>query len=495
MAKKAALESIVLLKNNKQILPLKKNIKSIAIIGPEANDPRLGGYSGPGNHPVSILNGIKAKVGDSVNITFTKGCNRIQEDFIAIPEEQFFYIEDKLIKTGLKAAYYNNILLEGEPALTRIDPNIDFRWTLFSPDQQKINYDFYSVRWTGKLRSPITKKLNIGIKGDDGYRLFINNELIIDNWKKQTVQQITKPYFFEKDKVYDIKVEFYETTGNVWFKMIWDANKVEDHETEIANAVIQAKNADIALVCVGIEEGEFRDRAFLSLPGRQEELINAIAKTETPVVVILVGGSAITMEQWRNNVDAIVDVWYPGDEGGNAIADIIFGDYNPAGRLPITFPLHESQLPLYYNHKPTGRGDDYINLSGKPLFSFGYGLSYTTFKYSDIQLKKSTITTTESTILSCKITNTGSYDGDEVVQLYIKDVYASVARPVTELKGFKRIHIKKGETKEVHFEITPELLKMLDKDLNYIVEPGDFRLTIGAASNDIRLRTFLTIRE
>jgi beta-glucosidase len=199
------------------------------------------------------------------------------------------------------------------------------------------------------------------------------------------------------------------------------------------------------------------------------------------------------MQNWMHETSAIVDVWYPGDEGGNAVADMLFGDYNPAGRLPITFPIHESQLPLYYNHKPTGRGDDYVNLSGKPLFPFGFGLSYTNFHYSDLQLHKSTIDASESNTLRCKITNTGNYDGDEVVQLYIKDEYASVARPVMELKGFQRIHLKKGETKEVEFLITPKLLSILDKNMETIVEPGDFRLMVGASSNDIKLKTVVTV--
>jgi len=248
------------------------------------------------------------------------------------------------------------------------------------------------------------------------------------------------------------------------------------------------------VVVAGIHEGEFQDRAFLSLPGHQEELIKQVAACGKPVVVVLVGGSAITMIEWIDKVPAIVDVWYPGDEGGNAVADVLFGDYSPAGRLPITFPVHEAQLPLYYNHKPTGRGDDYWNLTGKPLFPFGFGLSYSSFEYSDLVFDSREITSKEHATLRFRITNTGSYDGDEVVQLYIKDLYASVVRPVMELKGFQRIHLKKGETKEVAFQITPELLSMLDEQMNRVVEPGEFRIMIGASANDIRLREILTVK-
>lgn len=495
LAKKAALESIVLLKNEDNLLPLNSNVRTIAVIGPEANEARLGGYSGPGNNPVSILDGIKSKGGDSVSIVYTKGCSRNYEAFVPIPAAQFFHEENGKKKAGLKAEYFNNIYLKESPALRRIDANIDFRWTLFSPDASKINYDFYSARWTGKLIAPETGKIDLGIEGDDGYRLYINGELLIDNWKKQTVQRTTKAFYFEKDKSYDIRVEFYETTGNVWFKLIWNAGLIQNQDAALSEAVALAKKADVALICVGIEEGEFRDRAYLSLPGFQEKLIQEVAKTGTPVVVILVGGSAITMENWRHQVGAILDVWYPGDQGGNAIADVLFGAYNPAGRLPITFPIHEAQLPLYYNHKPTGRGDDYVNLSGKPLFPFGFGLSYTTFKYSDIQLEKRKIKKGEKTTVRCKITNTGNFDGDEVVQLYIKDEHASVARPIIELKGFQRVHLKKGASKIVTFEITPDLLTMLDKNLKAVIEPGNFRIMIGASSNDIRQRVILEVVE
>jgi len=495
LAKKAAQESIVLLKNISNTLPLNKTIKSIALIGPETEEARLGGYSGPGIKPVSILKGIENKIGKSCQINYAPGCSRESLEFETIPTENIYFNENGKKENGLKGEYFNNTNLEGKPALTRVDPQINFRWTLFSPDQEKINYDWYSARWTGKLIASKTGNFNIGIEGEDGYRLYLNDDLIIDNWKKQTHQQITSNYYFEKGKEYNIKVEFYETVGNVWFKLIWNMGVEEKWEKEIQEALVAVKKSDVTVISVGIEEGEFRDRAYLSLPGHQEEMINEISKTGKPIVVILVGGSAITMTNWINNVPAIIDVWYPGDEGGNAIADVLFGDYNPAGRLPITFPIHESQLPLYYNHKPTGRGDDYLNLTGKPMFPFGFGLSYTNFEYSDLKLDKQEIYSNESLNIQFKLTNTGNYDGDEVVQLYIKDLFASVARPVIELKGFQRVFLKKGESKELSFEITPELLSMLDINLKKTVEPGEFKIMIGASSNDIRLREIINVKE
>ena len=499
LAKEAALKSIVLLKNNSTsgkdgtpVLPFSNNMKSIAIIGTDAVEARLGGYSGPGIAKVSILDGIRKRAGHKINVTYTPGCGRMNEEWKTIPSEYLSCIVNGKRENGLKGEYFNNVTLSGNPVLSRVDKGVDFHWTLFSPDPA-INNDFYSVRWNGKLTVPVSGKFKIGIDGNDGFRLYLNNQLIIDKWEKQTYSTQLTDFIFEKGKQYDIRVEFFEPVGNAHIRLIWNLGVVNDVQKKIADAVEAAKQADIAIVVAGIQEGEFQDRAMLSLPGHQEELIQKIAATGKPVVVLLVGGSAITMSNWLDKVNAVLDIWYPGEEGGNAVAEVLFGDYNPAGKLPVTFPVSEAQLPLVYNHKPTGRGDDYNNLSGLPLFPFGFGLSYSNFEYADVELEKNKIQKNESTIVHFKIKNTGKQEGDEVVQLYIRDLLSSVARPVMELKGFQRTHLNPGETKDVSFAITPEMLRMLDKDLKPIVEPGDFRIMVGSSSRDIRLRTILTV--
>ncbi len=494
LAKEAAQKSIVLLKNEKQTLPLSKTIKSVAVIGADAAEARLGGYSGPGINPVSILDGIRNKLGNQVDVRYAKGCDRENIEYVTVGSDFLSCTTDAKTQKGLNGEYFNNVTLTGKPVFTRVDPQVQFQWTLFSPDPEKLTYDFYSVRWTGKLKSPASGKYKIGIDGNDGYRLFLNDKLLIDNWKKLSKQTIVTDFSFEKDKEYDIRIEYYEPAGNAFFRLVWNVNVNNNQSDEINNAAELAAKSDVAVVVVGIEEGEFRDRAYINLPGRQEELINKTAATGTPVVVVIVGGSAVTMNNWLKNVPAVIDVWYPGEEGGNAVADVLFGDYNPAGRLPITFPVFEGQLPLVYNHKPTGRGDDYNNLTGQPLFPFGYGMSYTTFEYSDLKIDRNNISTSDSTVVRCKITNTGKLAGDEVVQLYIRDELASVARPVIELKGFCRIHLNAGETKEVSFTVNPEMLSMLDIDMKKVVEPGDFRMMIGASSKDIRLRGIITVK-
>jgi len=488
IAKQAALKSIVLLKNEKNILPLNKNLKTIAVIGENATAARLGGYSGTGNGKINILDGIKQKVSNT-KILFAEGASILSNDWVVVPSQYLHYNNER----GLHGDYFNNINLSGKPTIERTDKQVNFSWTLSSPNP-KINLDFYSARWTGKIQSPKTGTFKIGLDGDDGFRLYINDSLIIDNWKKQTYSTLLADYYFQKDKQYNIRIEFFEPNGNAHLKLIWNVDVTNNWKQKINEAVVIAQKADVVIITAGIHEGEFQDRAMLSLPGHQEELIKAVESTGKPVVVLLVGGSAITMRNWLDKVNSVVDVWYPGEEGGQAVADVLFGDYNPAGRLPITFPLDESQLPLVYNHKPTGRGDDYYNLSGLPLFPFGFGLSYTNFEYSNMYLHQNNITQKDSVMVSCTIKNTWKFAGDEVVQLYIHDMLASVSQPVIALKGFQRIHLNAGESKEISFTITPEMLSMLDKDLKTVIEPGDFRIMIGASSRDIRLKETLTVR-
>jgi beta-glucosidase len=482
-------ESIVLLKNEKQLLPLSEYTGKIAVFGADAVEARLGGYSGPGYQKISILDGIKEYAGGSRKVLYSEGATRNNHAYEVISSD-YLNAEGK---PGLKASYFDNTKLSGNPVLERQDARIDFHWTLYSPNE-KLEADHYSVRWTGELTAPETGEFQIGLEGNDGFRLYLDNKLLIDRWNKQSHHTDVITYSFKKGTKYAVRIEFRETQGEGKIKLVWNATLKTDWQKEIEKSVKLAKKADVAIVVAGITEGEFLDRASLKLPGHQEELIQALNATGTKVVVLIVGGSAVTMENWIDETEAIAMLWYPGQEGGHAVADFLFGEINPSGKLPITFPVNEAQLPLVYNHQPTGRGNDYNNLSGQPLFPFGFGLSYTRFEYSDIRLDRPGIAQNEKTTVRFTLKNTGSYEGDEIVQLYIKDVISSAVRPVQELKGFQRIHLQAGEEKEVVFEITPELLEQLDLDLKPLVESGEFRIMIGSSSRDLPLKATLIIQ-
>lgn len=489
LAREAARASIVLLKNDRNVLPLSRP-RSVAVIGVDATEARLGGYSGPGVHPVSILDGIRERGGV---VRHAPGPGRVAREYVVVPSEQLSSMDSGRVVRGLRGEYFDNNRFTGAPRLVRTDARVDFGWTLNSPGRG-IPFDWYSVRWSGRVTVPRSGVRRIGVEGNDGYRLFVDDKLVIDNWEKRSYGHRLATVAWAPGSTHDIRFEYFESTGNARVKLVWDAGVRNDWEASIAAAVDSAKKSDVAIVVVGLEEGEFRDRAFLSLPGHQETLIERVAATGKPAIVVVVGGSAVTM-RWLDRVSAVVDAWYPGEEGGRAVADVLFGDYNPAGRLPITFAMSEGQLPLTYNHKPTGRGDDYLDLSGQPLFPFGYGLSYTTFEYSALAIEPAELSASGTAVVRCRVKNTGTRAGDEVAQLYLRDVLASVARPVMQLAGFARVRLAPGEEKEVAFNVSSEQLRMLDADMKWVVEPGAFRVMIGASSKDIRLRGELNVVE
>ncbi|MBK8492826.1 MAG: glycoside hydrolase family 3 C-terminal domain-containing protein [Saprospirales bacterium] len=494
LAKEAALKSIVLPKNDeRKVLPLSPEYRRIGVIGPDAVEARLGGYSGPGNDPVNILAGLQHELGDACTVKYAEGPGRSDTHWTFVPPEVLFHETDQGLEKGLQGTYFSNIDMTGEPALERIDPDIRFQWTLFSPDPA-IPYDFFSVKWEGVIVPPASGRFQIGIDGNDGYRLYLDDKLLLDTWRGQSYHTTLTDVDFEEGVPRRLRIEYAEPSGNAWFRLIWTVGVQNETEEKIREAVALAQASDAVIMVAGIEEGEFRDRSILSLPGRQEELILQLAETGKPLVVVLVGGSAITMERWLDRVNAVVDVWYPGEMGGEAVAEVLTGRYNPAGRLPITFPMREGQLPLVYNHKPTGRGDDYVDGSGQPLFPFGYGLSYTEFEYTDAVLDKPQMAASDTAVLSFTLKNTGAFDGEEVVQLYIRDELSSVSRPVKELKGFQRVFLKAGSAQRFSFAITPEMLSMLNEDMETVVEPGFFRIMIGGSSRDVRVREWIEIK-
>jgi beta-glucosidase len=492
LARQAARESIVLLKNDAHVLPLAATLRSVAVIGEDAREARLGGYSGPGNDRVSILDGLRHALGASA-VAYAPGPGRVIHDVVVIPAGQLSAESGGRTVPGLTGEYFDNPRLAGTPRLVRTDTRMQLQWTLNSPGRG-IPFDWYSVRWTGRVTVPGGGVRRIGVEGNDGYRLYLDDQLVIDDWQKRSYGRRLVDVAFAPGSTHQIRLEYFETTGNARLRLIWDAGVADDSQASIAAAAALARRSDVAIVVAGLEEGEFRDRAKLGLPGRQEDLIEEVAATGTPTGVVLIGGSAITMSAWLDRAAAVVDAWYPGEAGGDAVADVLTGAYDPAGRLPITFPVAEGQLPLVYDHKPTGRGDDYVDLTGQPLFPFGFGLSYTTFAYSDLSIDPASMAPAATATVRCTVANTGTRAGDEVVELYIRDLLASVAQPVMALQGFRRVHLDPGERTTVTLRLGPNELHLLDRNLHWVVEPGRFRIMVGSSSKDIRLRGELTVR-
>ncbi|SMB98307.1 glycoside hydrolase family 3 domain protein [Hymenobacter roseosalivarius DSM 11622] len=275
-------------------------------------------------------------------------------------------------------------------------------------------------------------------------------------------------------------------------------------EAMIQEAVQAAQNADVIVAAVGESQGmtgEAASRADITLPGQQLELLKALKKTGKPLVLVLMNGRPMALSWENQNADAILETWFSGTQGGNAIADVLFGDYNPSGKITATFPQVVGQVPLYYNHKSTGRpfnGTDkldkyksrYLDVSNEPLYPFGYGLSYTTFSYGKPELSKTTIKQNESLEVRVTVRNTGNVDGEETAQLYIRDMVGSISRPVKELKGFQKVALKKGESKTLTFRLTPDDLKFYNNELRFVSEPGDFQVFVGTNSRDVHEAAF-----
>lgn len=482
LATLAAEKSFVLLKNEKNILPLKQGNTKVAVFGYDAAHARLGGYSGPGNHPVTILEGLS----QTFEVTGYEEGAHYRETYLTTIDQAYLKTDKK---GGLYGEYYNNPTLTGKPVTVRTDEKVDFSWTLSGPSQATGN-DFYSVRWTGSLIAPETREYQIGIEGNDGYRIYIDGVLMADRWQKTGYHRDIKKIQFKKGSRHDLRIEFFETKGNGRIRLLWDYGITNHDSRNFKKAVALAKKSDVAIMVAGIHEGEFQDRASLKLPGRQAELIKALKITGKPVIVLLVGGSAITMDEWIESADAVVCLWYPGEKGGHAVANLLSGKANPAARLPLTFPDSESQLPLTYNHLPTGRGDDYHDMSGEPAYPFGFGLSYSSFEYLTMQQSLDTLREGNTTTLSITIQNTGSVEGDEVVQIYAKPVYTIKAQPVLQLVGFQRVTVPSGSKKTLTFDINGSMFSH-----NYGEERCEiYSLFAGSSSRNLRLKTSIFLK-
>jgi beta-glucosidase len=492
LARETARQAIILLKNDNQLLPLdKKKINSIAVIGPSADVCEMGGYTGKYSVAVSPLEGVKNKI-DSSKVHYVQGTG-IKITLPVIPHENLVPPDAKPGEHGLLGEYFDNTDFSGAPVFTRIDSVIDFNYSRNSPDA-RIPVDYYSIRWTGKFIAPVSGPYYIGGAFDDAIRLYFDGKKIIDKTLNRNQNSAVTKVGVIKGKQYELMIEFTEH----WYKskmMLWGA--APDPE-KFSEAVEAAKAAEAAIVVIGTDETvekEGVDRSTLALPGDQQDLVKAIFKANPKTIVVLQNGSPLAINWIDANIPAIIETFYNGEEGGNALADVIFGDYNPGGRLPQTFYKSDEQLPSITDYD-IRKGRTYMypvknfvnpqSQNEKPLYPFGYGLSYTEFEYSKLKLSPKTISFNGHISVSINIKNKGKRAGDEVVQLYVRDMETTAPRPLKQLKGFKRINLGPGMSKTVAFDIAAADLGFWDSKKNqFIVEPGKFEVMIGKSSADI----------
>ncbi|HZL09686.1 MAG TPA: glycoside hydrolase family 3 C-terminal domain-containing protein [Prolixibacteraceae bacterium] len=485
VALKAAQESIILLKNSNKTLPLKKDLKTIAVIGPNASNERVmyGNYNGTPSKAVTPLEGIKNKVSANTKVLFAKGCNWVT------PANKLEAVTQNLLsfgeKQGLHAEYFDNKLLEGTPVVDRVDKQIDFDWEVNPPNRMNMKTNF-SARWTGILNLPESGKYMLSLTGDDGYRMYIDNELIFDKWQNQPLTVSQKEFEMVGGKDYDIRIEYFQSGGDGVIRFEYALNQAYDPMKEATDI---ASQSDVVIFFGGISpllEGEEMkvnyegfnsgDRVKIDLPAIQDSLLRILYATGKPVVLVLMSGSALAVNWADQNLPAIMQSWYPGEEGGTAVADVLFGDFNPAGRLPITFYKSADQLPPFEDYAMKGR--TYRYFEGEPLYPFGFGLSYSTYQYSNLKCTQA-IKTGESLGISADVKNTSLVAGEEVVQFYTKLESSSYPTPIRSLQGFQRISLNPGEKKTVTFKLNPRQMSVVDDNGKRLIVPGNLMLSIG----------------
>lgn len=501
-----AKDGIVLLKNNNSILPLDLNkIKSIAVIGPNSKVAITGGGGSSMVVPfesVSPLEALRNKIGNKVKINFAQG-SMIDGDANPI-DPKFLFVDIDQKENGLKGEYFTNMNLNGKPERIVIDKTINFMWNDKGPFDD-FQVDNFSVRWSGYIKPDKSDKYTFDVSSDDGIRLYLDDKLVIDDWNDHALLTNSYTVNLEANKFYKIKLEYYENGGGAIVKFGWR----KPNDELIVDAINAAKNSDVAIMFAGTNytyESEGYDRKDLSLPNDQDELINQIAAANKNTIVVLTTGSPVTMDKWIDKVDGLIEAWFAGEQAGNAIAEVLLGETNPSGKLPMTFPKRWEDCSAFNTYKKedgTTRYEDGIYVGYRhfeknkiePLFPFGYGLSYTTFEYSGINLSSKEIDNNDKLTISLKLKNTGRSKGSEVVQLYINDLQSSVDRPVKELKAFKKVSLNPGEEKVVELTIDQNALSFFNTHKKmWIAEPGKFEVLIGSSSKDIKLKDTFNLK-
>jgi beta-glucosidase len=507
LARRAASEAIVLLKNKDEVLPLDSGkIKTIAVIGENAHWAQVmgGGSSEVTPHYiVSPLAGITHRAGEAVDVGYEIGC----PIHVSLPLLDLDWIQaEGSEQGGLRLELFDNLDLSGEPAAVRVVDRMRLTWT--DEILQGVEPTRYSARLKGRFKAPESTSYRFGLRGNGIYRMFIDGELLIDQWADKIIDL---PPWGSQEKIASVELAAgqeiaivieYAWMGNAQFRELRIGCWPQSRSDLMEAAVALAARSDVAIVVAGLTkewEREGADRLNMDLPGDQDALIERVAAVNPNTIVVLNAGSPLHMP-WLDQVAAVLQSWYLGQETGNALADVLFGDVNPSGKLPTTFPKRYQDNPAYINYPgENGRvrygegifvGYRYYDMKEvEPLFPFGYGLSYTTFAYRQLEIRTNGTGKGSVVQVSLQVRNRGERSGQEVVQLYLRDLDSSMARPVKELKAFNKVALEPGESAQVVFDLDEDALAYYDDaQVRWVAEPGVFEVLVGSSAEDIRLR-------
>ncbi|WP_347052207.1 glycoside hydrolase family 3 C-terminal domain-containing protein [Flavobacterium olei] len=498
-ALKMARQSIVLLRNEQNILPLKKNLKKVVVLGPNADNKIsiLGNYNGTPSKLTTVLQGIKEKLGANTDVVYEKAINFTNDTLLVYQnlKKQFSYEG----KQGFKAEYFNNTNLSGKPETIRTESEINNFWQEGALVVNNIKANHFSARYTTNFTANSDGSITFEISADDGYRFLIDGKEVVNAWSKNRWGEKTFKLITKKNQVYKLVLEYWQGEGKANVAL----NTGNFEKTDFKKLIERHKNADAFVFVGGISpqlEGEEMpvnfpgfsggDRTSILLPQVQTDLLKSLKSSGKPVVFVMMTGSAIAIPWEAENIPGILNAWYGGQSAGTAVADVLFGDYNPAGRLPVTFYKSDADLPSFADYSMNNK--TYRYFSGTPLYGFGYGLSYTTFKYDELKVS-SPIKKVAETEVSVRITNTGKIEGEEVAQLYVINTDLNIKAPLKSLKGFERISLKAGESKTVIFKLSPEDLSYVTSDGDLKVYGGKLKIAIGGSQPDEKNVTDNTI--
>ncbi len=499
VAYETATKGIVLLKNQDNFLPFDRHqLHSVAVIGEAAQTLQFGALGSPVVYPLhstQLLAGIKEKVGDGMTVRFATG-RAVGEPVSGVALTP----AGDHPGHGFLAEYFSNEKLEGQPGVVRVEEQINiFDQPSPLPGAQR---EHYSARWTGKLVAPTSGQYTFTFAGDDGYRLFIDDKPLIDEWGHPNSTK-SAPIDLEAGKVYDLRAEFFQKGGEVRAQLSWQL----PGQGPYGGAIDVAKNSDVVILAASTEhmEGEGRDRPSMGLPGKQDDLIRAVLDANPRTLIVLNNGTPVTMKPWVDRAPGVIEAWLPGQEGGAALAAIIFGDVNPSGKLPDTLAVKRADYPDASNYPGQHAEVNYAEgvyvgyrhfdkESIEPLFPFGYGLSYTTFAYSNLQVSRPSFGPADAVDMSVDVTNSGPREGEEVIELYLHDDEPKIDRPIRELKGFSKVALKPSEMKTVRLTVRARDLAYFDvPGHQWKADAGMYEVEVGPSSRDIRQKTPLRL--